>query len=274
MRGIDLREVKVTVQIGNNTSTYEDIYISARGTKYANALQNECELTIKNLNRHDRDYIMTETSPYNINYVSKTVKIEAGRKSYGLSTIYFGNIVSSDITQPPDIGIVLKCLTGNYLKGTIITRNQPYQIPLSQVAKQVANDLQVALQFQATDKNLPNFSFSGAALMQVNHLAQAGGINVYIDDGTLIVKNAGSPLNDRIVNINANTGMVGIPELTEWGVRVTFLLNNDATIGGSMVLQSQFNPSLNGQYVIYKLGFDIANREQPFYYIAEASKIR
>lgn len=274
MKIIDERIVKVKLEVNNTINTYQDLYIHARGTKYANALQNECEVTIKNLNKQTRDYILTETSPYNLNYVPKTITIEAGRKSYGTSQIYIGNIVSADFTQPPDVGIVLKCLTGNFLKGAIIQRNQPSQVQLSQIAKQVNQDMNTLLAFQATDKTLANYSFAGAALKQINHLSETGGVNVFMDDNTLVVKDKNTPLVAEAVTINSNTGMIGIPELTEWGIRVTCLADTKPILGGSIVLTSILNPAVNGRYVVYKLGFDIATREDPFYYIVEAARIQ
>jgi hypothetical protein len=271
---IDQRIVKVSVEIGVRTHTYQDLYISARGMKYANALQNECEITILNLNKQTRDYLLTETSPFNTNYVPKTITLEAGRQSYGTFRVYVGNVVAASVSQPPDIGITLKCLTGNFQKGNIIARNQPSQVSLSQVAKQVAKDLGTYLTFQAADKSISNFSFAGAALKQVEHLAFSGGVNVFIDDNTLVVKDQNVPLNNIVTVVNQNTGMVGIPELTEQGIRVVFLLDNRTVLGGTLRVSSVLNPAVNGDYVVYKLGFDIANRNDPFYYIAEAARRR
>lgn len=273
MKTVDERILKVSIEIGNELKTYEDLYIHARGTKYANALQNECEITILNLNKQTRDYILTETSPYNLNYVPKALTFYAGRKSTGVSQIYIGDIISADFTQPPDIGVILKCLTGNFLKLSIAQQNQPSQVQLSQISKQIAQNLNMALTFQATDKTIANFSFAGAALKQINHVSEVGGVNVFIDNNTLIVKNKGEPLNDSEVTINENTGMVGIPELTEWGIRVICMADVKPILGGSIAVSSVLNPSIDGRYVVYKILFDMANREQPFYYVIEASRI-
>ena len=57
-------------------------------------------------------------------------------------------------------------------------------------------------------------------------------------------------------------------------LKVKFLLDNQTTLGSSLEIQSQQYPAANGTYVIYKLGFQIANRDTPFYYIAEAARRR
>jgi hypothetical protein len=267
---LDPRLVSLTVTVNGIAKTYQDLAILARGMKYANPLQNECEVTIFNLDKATQDYILSETSPYNQNKTPKTVTLEAGRQSYGLAKIYLGNIVMSNPSQPPDIGITLKCLTGNYLKGQFTTRAQPGTATLSQVSKQIATEVGTSLNFQARDKQLANYSYTGPTLKQVDHLQTAGGVNVYIDNDTLVVKNANQRLSGVVRILNAGSGMVGIPEMTERGIRVKFLLDNTTVLGGGLQIQSTQYPAINGNYIIYKLGFEIANRDTPFYWIAEA----
>jgi hypothetical protein len=271
---IDQRVINVAIQVSGGTKIYSyPLMIRATGTKYANALQNEAEIILTNLDRETQDYILTETSPYNLNRTPKTVTLSAGRESYGTAVIYVGNIVTSRVTQPPDIGIVLKCLTGNFIKGNILARSQPGQATLSQISKQINQDLGTLLNFQATDRNISNYNFTGAAPKQVDLLNSFGGINAFVDDNTLFVLNAGKALRGKIKIVNATTGMIGIPEFTEWGIKVKFLLDNQTSIGGGLMLTSQQYPAANGTYIIYKLGFDIATRDTPFYYIAECRRV-
>lgn len=274
MQALDPRLVKLSIEVNGKIKTYQDLAIMATGTKYANSLQNDAEITIYNLDKSTQDYILTETSPYNLNRTPKTVILEAGRQSYGTAVIYRGNIVVSNVSQPPDIGVTLKCLTGNFLKGAIITLNQPGQAQLSTIAKKVAQDANLLLNFQATDRNISNYSYGGASIKQVQMVAALGGINVFINDDTLVVKDALVPLTNTLRVLSKDTGMIGIPEFTEQGIRVKFLVDNRTTIGGALQIISEEYPAANGEYVIYKLGFQIANREVPFYYIAEAARRR
>jgi hypothetical protein len=66
--------------------------------------------------------------------------------------------------------------------------------------------------------------------------------------------------------------MVGIPEITEQGIKVKYLLDNVSRLGGGLRISSDIYPAVNGLYIIYKLGFEISNRDTPFYYIAEAAR--
>lgn len=248
--------------------------ITAYGTKYGNSLQNECTVTIDNIDKETQDYLLTETSPYNLNRTPKTVTVRAGRESYGTSVIYVGNVIKVIVSQPPDITVTLKCLTGNFYKGNVLSINQPASATLNQITNQIAYQLNLAPYFQATDKNVGNYQFGGGALNQVELLGQSGQVNAFIDDNTLIVKNAFIPLTGVLTILSSETGMIGIPEFTEQGIKVKFLLDNKTRLGGGLRIISTQYPAANGDYVIYKLGFQIASRDTPFYYIAEASRRR
>lgn len=273
MQALDPRVIKVGIEVNGKVDFYEDILIRATGSKYANSLQNEAEISITNLDKVTQDYILTQTSPFNLNRTPKTVTLYAGRQSYGTTLIYRGNVFTSSISQPPDITITLRCLTGNFIKGTILSRYQPGFTTLSQIAKAVAQDTNTILNFQASNKNIANYTFSGGALDQVNYLGQLGDINAFIDDDILIVKDKGIPISGVSRDLNSNTGMIGIPEFTEQGIRVKYLLDNISRLGGRLNITSTMYPAVNGTYVIYKLNFDISNRETPFYYIAEAARL-
>lgn len=275
MPALDPRIVKVSIEVNGKLKTYsQPLDITATGMKYGNALQNECEVTISNLDKQTQDFILTETSPYVLNRTPKIVIVEAGRESYGTAVIYRGNITNSTVSQPPDIGVTLKCLTGNFLKGNVISRNQPGQATLNQISKQVAQDTDTVLNFEATDKNVANYAFAGGSLKQVEAVGNLGNYNVFIDDNTLVVKDALIPLRNSLRILTAETGMIGIPEFTEQGIKVKMLLDNQTKLGGGLRITSNIYPAVNGDYVIYKLGFEIATRDTPFYYIAEAARRR
>jgi len=185
-----------------------------------------------------------------------------------------GNITNVTESQPPYIQTTLKCLTGNFVKGNVITRNQPGQATLKQVTSQIAQDTDTVLNFQTQDKNIGNYSYAGGALKQVENAGNLGNYNVFIDDNTLVVKDAFIPLSNTTRILSAETGMIGIPEFTEQGIKVKFLVDNQTKLGGGLDIRSTMYPAANGIYAIYKLGFDIASRDVPFYYIAEAARRR
>jgi hypothetical protein len=269
---IDPRIVRVSIEVDGAFKVYEGLDIVARGEKFANPKQNTCEVTISNLSRDVRNYLLTETSPFNKNKTPKRLIVEAGRVSTGTSRLFYGEITSASPSQPPDIALNLKAQTGSFSKGQIVARSGGAQQSLKALAKMVAADLGVSLDFQATDKQIANYAFSGAKLRQVDELAKAGGVDAYVDDQTLVVKNRGVSLAGRVRVLSLDSGMIGVPEVTEKGIKVQYLLDATSVLGGALQVKSKLNPSVDGNYTIFKLGFEVASRQLPFYYTAEASR--
>lgn len=271
---LDPRLVKIGIQINGILKEYQDLNITADGEKYANANQDECEVKISNIDEVTRDFILTQASPFNKNRTNKLLIVSAGRASYGMSTIFKGDITHAAVSQPPDITLTLKAMTGNFQKGKVIGRKQPAKTRLKNISGQVAKDLGVSLNYQATDKDIASYSFSGAALKQIDKLGDVGGVNAFLDGDTLTVKDMNVPLTGVIRVLNKDTGMIGKPEWTEQGIKVKFFIDNQTKIGSGVQVQSKTDPAFNGTYVIYKLSFSIATRDTPFYYVAECSRIK
>lgn len=272
MDTLDPRLLRIGIEIDGVLKTYEDLNMSVSGTKYANANQNECEVKMTNLDKATRDYLLTETSPFTKVKKRKTLIVEAGRVSTGYSLLFSGDITNAVGGQPPDITLTLKAAAGDFAKGEIIARSQPGITPLQNIAARVAKDLGLVLRFEAKPKQISNYSYSGSAAKQVEQLGSLGRVNAYIDDSTLVVKDFNKPLEKRTRELNLDTGMIGIPEFTEQGIKVKMLFDNQTVLGGGLNITSQLNPAANGTYTVAKLSFELANRDTPFYYIAEATR--
>lgn len=269
MNQIDDRLVTVGLEINGVLKKYTGLSIHASGCKYADPTQNECEVNIANLDNATMNYLLTATSPFNPNRTPKIITVSAGRVSYGESLIFQGDITACVPSQPPEVILKIKALTGDFQKGNIISRSQPPVAQLSQVAQQIAYDNNLTLNFQATDKSISNYTFTGGALKQINKLQDVGGLDVFSDNNQLIVKNHNVPLKNKVRILNLDTGMIGIPEVTEQGLKVTFLLDNQTVLGGALQITSKLYPAVNGLYTIFKLNFDITSRGVPFYWVAE-----
>lgn len=273
MEALDPRLLRISVEIDGQLKSYTDIAMTASGTKYASPAQNECEVKLTNLDEATRNYLLTETSPFNRNRRRKLLRVEAGRVSTGYALVYQGDITSAVGAQPPDIALTLKAATGDFAKGNVVARSQSAASPLSNIAGRIASDLGLSLSFQASPKQVANYSHSGASIKQVERLGQLGRVNAYVDDGALVVKDWNVPLRGRVREVNIDTGMIGIPEFTEQGLKVQMLFDTQTVLGGALRVRSKLNPAANGLYCIYKLGFELANRDTPFYYIAEAARV-
>lgn len=269
---IDFRVLRVGLEVSGAIRWYEGLDISVRGTKGASATQNTFDVTITNLNKDTRNYILTETSPFNANKTPKKLLVEAGRVSTGVARLFVGEITKSSPTQPPDIGLDLTAQTGAFAKGQLVARQGLAREKLSAIAAKVAQDLEAKLVFEADEKLVANYSFSGAKLRQIDALADAGNVDAYLNDDVLVVKPRNKPLRNRVKIVNATTGMIGVPEATERGVKVKILHDLETELGNELQLSSELNPSLDGSYTIFQLGYDLTSRRQPWYIDIEASR--
>ena len=247
--------------------------VRVAGVKYASPVQNECTAVISGLSQETRDYILTETSPFNDNRTPKRLIVDVGRVSYGLFRMFIGDIVSAEPSSPPDLDLTIKAKTESAQAGNVISTSGGPSTRLSALTQRVASDLELSPIFQAQDKNIANYTHTGSALAQVQRLASAGYVNAYIDDKSLIVKDNNTPLSGRLRILNKDSGMVGIPKGDESGVKVQFLIDPDAAIGGALRIDSKLNKSLNGDYIIEQLAFEAASHDVPFFYTAIAKRI-
>jgi len=268
----DPRILRIGIEVDGQLRVYDDLWMSATISKFANLLQNEAEVKIANLTRDARDFLLTETSPLNQLKKPRKLFIEAGRESIGVFALFQGDITGGTPSQPPDIILTLKAKTKQAAKGIVLAQAYGAREQLSTIAKGVADALGLALVFEAQDKAIANYSFTGGALKQVEKLGETGRVNAYVDDDRLIVKDYNVPLAQATHVLSKSSGLIGAPELTEQGVKVKYLLDPKSQLGGELELESEIYPAANGKYVIYQLSYEVSNRDTPFYCIAECKR--
>lgn len=88
-------------------------------------------------------------------------------------------------------------------------------------------------------------------------------ISAFIDNNRLIVRDT-----DKVIS-SANQieidEFIGTPMWTDWGAQFQILLNPLLTLTSLATLKSRMNPSLNNDYVIVSLDYELASRDTPFY---------
>ena len=269
--------MRVSIDIGDRVIAYEDLAITCTGTKYTNALQADAQITIANLDTDVRDFILTEGTPFlrDREQAGKTITVEVGRESTGLDLLYVGNIFRATISNPPDQVITIRAIQRQAAKGRIVQANYPGQVPMSTIVEQViaSIDTNLACEFEATDRMISDFSFSGGALSQLQKIQQFGNIDTWIDNNTVyVIDRDNTVLGFRHV-LTPRNGMVGIPKPTEQGIQVTMMYDRRVVVGGELDIESTRYPSLTGRYKIYKLTYNLTNRDTPFYLTADANRL-
>lgn len=270
MADLDKRIITIEIDVAGGKKRMEGMSVEVSASKNASAVANEAEIKIANMARADREYLITSTSPMMRPRRYHGISVWMGYESSGITRIFKGDIVSAQITQPPDIWLNIKAMTGYFSRGEVLARTAPAQTRLSVLAEGVASDLGLTLDFQARDKSIANYSFTGGAYMQVDKLGQAGLVDAYVDDDKLIVKDRGKGLVNRVRKLSEENGMIGIPVVDERGIRVRMLFDPFTTVGTVLDVTSRMNPAANGRFTVYKLRYTGATRNTPFYIDADA----
>lgn len=269
----DARIVQARIEFPDDVLTFEGLSIYASGRKYLATLQNTCDCTILNLTKEHRNYILSRTSPLNVPRQLIRMSLIVGRESYGTFTLFNGYIALSSATQPPDIGITLTALTNGFEVGNILSDNQSPLTQLSAIAAQIASNNNLTLDFQATDKQIENYSYNGASAYQIQDLNDMGDVIAFVDNDVLTVVNAGSGNNNGIRLINAANGMVGIPQFSQKGVIIKMMIDNTVQLGNTIRLESEMLPAANGDYVIQGIHYEVASRDQQFFYTLDCLSV-
>lgn len=274
MPELDPRLLRITITLSGTPYVFEDLAMYAVGTKFTSDIANVCEIRIANMDKDIRDTLLTEGTPYSrLQPPKNTVLVEAGRVSTGLFQVFVGDITTVNVTQPPDIWLTMRAVTGKFNNNKTIAFSQAPTAKYSLIAGQIAEELELALDFQAEDKDITNFSFSGAAEGLVSQMgAITDYVDAYVDDDTLVVRSRFETDSEVVTDININTGMVGIPEFIDLGVRTTLLLTSDVNLGERVDVKSTQYAAADGEYIIFTLGFNLASRDVPFYYIIDATR--
>lgn len=274
-QAFDPRLVKVTLDLIDGSHVYEDLAIFAQGRLFGSSLQNTCQVKLFNLTADHRNYIITQASPLKTPRTPINIALDIGRESYGTFRLFQGYVIAADVTQPPDIGVVLESLNSNFLSGAILGTNQPAISSLHQIAQRIADRYKLALDFQATNQQIENYSFNGSLTQELRRFEQLGKINAFVspDNTTLVILDANKAAKGDVILINAATGMVGIPQVTDSGVTVRMMINPNVRLGGTINIQSELNPAANGEFKVVQIHYMLANRADPFWYILECSNL-
>lgn len=277
----DDRLVTVDIDAGDQQFSFDQsYYILATGTKFTDGSIGEAAVRIDNIDKKTRDYLVNKTSPWNPqrSYVNLTLSV--GRKSKGTFVLFTGQCRASNPSQPPDIGLTFTALAMGAQLGNIGSLSGGATNTLRAICVQIAAQLPNPMTGQAgipldypnyvVSPQIQNYSFNGPLIKQIDKINALGYVDAAIDNNTLTVRNRGQgTMNTAPKIISRTTGMVGVPEVNELGVRVTVLIYEELKGFDQVTIQSLLNAAANGTFYIYQLGFEVASRETPFYWLAE-----
>lgn len=273
---MDKRICYVQIQTPSGDKEIRNISIKGRITRKMSETGSICKISIANLSRDDVEYLTTYTSPYVDQSKKKRINVFAGYESTGVGMIFSGDIYSALPEGLPDTWLNIEAKTEYFNQQNIITMSQA-RMNTKSIATIVANQLNLALVWRSkSEKFIDAFNFTGAKAKLLNRLNQLDNFTAFVDNGSLLVidRNEQAPNSNEtsttkqkgyIKVVNGDSGLIGIPQPDEHGVKVKVLLDPSVNLGDWFKLESERLPIVNGFYQVYEMTYDFATREPQFY---------
>ena len=271
---MDKRICYVQIQTPSGDKEIHNISMHGRVVRKMSETGSDAEVSIANLSREDVEYLTTYTSPYVDQSKKKRINIFAGYESTGVGMIFSGDIYSALPDGLPDTWLNIKAKTEYYNQQNIITFTQP-RTNTKTLATNIAEQLGISLVWRSkSQKVIDSFNYTGSKAQLLYRLNQADNFYAYIDNNTLYVvdkddqppQTSSTTKEDGTIKlINKNSGLIGIPEPDEYGVKIKILLDPAVALGDWFKLESERLPIVNGFYQVYEMTYDFATREAQYY---------
>lgn len=282
-------KVTFTMPDGSVTVLDQSLQLRIKINKAALTLQNRASIDVTGLTTQLRESLLSQFTLWNKRLIDTgnltrpvwvDVKIEAGYVIDGVdqsSVVFIGQVASTEITSPPpDISVRISCYSRQVDKTSFITSPAPSNISFANYVAWAAKQMDLGTNFicdtSYNDVILTNPARSAltrSALLIDIQSQYRPNVAAFIDDNFLIVKDIDKIINPKVVPLVDE--LIGIPSWNAWGIEFTTFMNGAIKLANGVQVKSKMNPSLNGQYVLMQLEYDLCSRDKPFYVKGGAS---
>lgn len=292
---MDKRIAYIQIKSPTGDKEIKNIGLRFRVNRKLSQVGSTANVSIANLPQEDIEYLSTISSPWFKQKEKKQINIFAGYESTGVAQIFSGDIFSAIPEGMPDTWLNIEAKTNFHNQQNIINYKAE-NMKVKEVAESIAKTTGLELIWEATsEKIIDSINLNGAKSKLLNKLNELDNFTAFIDNGYLRVvdQNAEPPIEHSrqsatvsnglptsnkkqsgyIKLINADTGLIGIPQPDEYGIKVKILLDPYVQLSDWFKLESKQFPLLNGVYQIYEISIDGATRE-PQYYMELSGKVQ
>ncbi|HEV7258926.1 MAG TPA: hypothetical protein VGN82_14190 [Bosea sp. (in: a-proteobacteria)] len=275
------RVAEVTVSGKAGTLTVRELKIDFSVSKGIGSKQNTATIAVWNLTKSHRKQLGEEFD---------TIELKVGYKSGALSTIFKGSI--RDVTHTKDTADVkseMECGDGDeaFSKGAV-SKTFPAGTKPKQIVDYLAGEMPGATKGETKGiDDLPAYkrpvSLFGWSWSEMDKIGREHGFYWSIQNGQIeAVKNDQTLQGTTIVS--SETGMIGIPEITDKGVKIKALLNPNIAPGRQIDVRSDFLDEESGRdkrktdegggiFRVSDVTFSGTNEGQDWYVEAEGSRV-
>lgn len=193
--------------------------------------------------------LMNQLSTYGQMYrvTQNEIAISAGDSQSGLALLFQGTIQQAwvDFTGMPDVAFVVVAYTGlAAAMKPVPPASYSGVADASVVIGNIAKQAGYTFESNGVSVQLANPYYPGTARQQMEECARAANVNLTIDKGVVAIWPKGGNRGGTVPLISPQTGMIGYPTYTTYGIMIrTLYAPGFDVIGGNIQVQSSQQPA-------------------------------
>ena len=213
---------------------------------------NEASITMTGLSPDIMGYIASTSTQWLRSAQDNTIIIDAGYEDKH-NILFSGTIVEAKPNiDTANYSLQIKAQTGFF---QMINDVKSYSFPGTKKASEIANTFAKDLGFVfvnslTKDVDVTDFACQDKPIVQcVRYLAQVTGLDVYISNNRLYIKESGKALKQSTVPtfIVDSSNMIGSPKMTPQGIEVNILMNPAVISGQQVEIKSERFDTISSQ---------------------------
>lgn len=245
---------------GGNTLTIEGLPTDVTVDKVAPPDMPKATVKISGM-KYDDMAQMTMLAFKPLQSAKNVVKIWAGEKGTTLAMIFSGEITSAyaDFNSAPEVTFQIEAMSGSY---PLQMAKPPMSVHGSTSAEklfqQFAGQMGYTLKNQGITANVKNSVFNGSPMQKSRALADQLGIDMLIDDETVVIAPANAVRKtENVPLLRKDSGLIGYPTFTDQGISLKADFSPDFKLHGAIKVES-IVPKATGEWRISKISHTLS----------------
>jgi hypothetical protein len=188
-----------------------------------------------------------------------TVTVAAGDDLNGMGTVFQGTVTNAwaDFKAAPDAAFHVTAHAGMAAQQQVIPPTSfAGSASVAVIMAGLATQMGLAFENNGVEAVLADPYLPGTARQQATACAEAAGIDLIIDDQTLIITPRGAARGAQAPLISRDTTLVGYPAYTQNGIAVTCIFNPNVALHGLVRVESVLAPA-TGNWRVFDLVHDL-----------------
>jgi len=248
--GIDLSDLRITFSVRNaseeSPNTLEARVYNLSKETIANIIG------AKDISKGGavKDGIWNNNAPLQSSYGEfSNVTLNVGYENGSFGVIFTGQIKQYRVGRESPTTTYLDILAadGDFLYNSFTNKSYEKGTNMNDIVEDIVKNIQpdspspvYKIDTDPTHFTTPRGVVSfGMSRVQLRHMAFSLGATWSIQNGTVSIVSKNQVEDTNFVEINAQTGLIGIPEQTADGIRFKCLLNSELMIGGMIKINNQ-----------------------------------